>query len=245
MTEVQSPVAARQTGRLALLDRFVALVALILMMPLLIVIAIAIAIDSGFPVLFAQERLGLHGRRFRVLKFRKFPSTVERNTRPLTLTDDSRFTRVGKFLAKTKLDELPQLWNVLRLDMAIVGPRPEVTDFEACFTGPFRRVLDYRPGIFGPSQAAFRAEGKLYPPDRDPEEFYREVLFPAKGAIDLAYYPSRTFLSDTKWVLYGILAVCGTYRKMRVGLARSPGMPEPTGNDVRGIRHLRNRNFRT
>lgn len=212
----QPPLAHRQAGRLALADRFVALMALIVVMPLLITIVFAIAIDSGFPVLFAQERLGLHGRRFRILKFRKFLPTVDGNTRPLTLANDSRFTRVGRFLAKTKLDELPQLWNVLRLDMAMVGPRPEVPEFEACYAGACRRVLDYRPGIFGPSQVAFRAEATFYPPDRDPQEFYREVLFPAKSAIDLAYYPSRTAFGDIKWVLRGILAVCGVSPKVRI-----------------------------
>lgn len=228
MTNAQLRIALRQAELRALLDRFAALMTLIVLMPLLIVIAGAIVIDSGFPVFFAQERLGLHGRRFWMLKFRKFPSTVERETPPLTLADDSRFTRVGKFLANSKLDELPQLWNVLRLDMAMVGPRPEVPAFEACFAGAFRRVLDYRPGIFGPSQAAFRAEGTFYPLDQDPERFYCEVLFPAKVAIDLAYYPSRTLFSDVKWVLRGILAVCGMGRKVRFSPKRNAGVPELT-----------------
>jgi lipopolysaccharide/colanic/teichoic acid biosynthesis glycosyltransferase len=201
---------------------------LILIMPLAIAIAIAIVIDSGFPVFFSQERLGQHGQRFRMLKFRKFPSTVRENTGPLTLADDSRFTRVGKFLANAKLDELPQLWNVIRGHMVIVGPRPEVPNFEACFEGPFHKVLDYRPGIFGPSQAAFRAEGALYAPDQDPLDFYRSVLFPAKAALDLAYYPSRTVAGDIKWVLRCIRAVCGSGHKMPVGLAQNSGALAPT-----------------
>jgi lipopolysaccharide/colanic/teichoic acid biosynthesis glycosyltransferase len=213
---------------LALLDRFVALMTLMLIMPLAIVVAIAIVIDSGFPVFFAQERLGLHGRRFWMLKFRKFPSNVGSSTRPLTLANDPRFTRVGKFLAKAKLDELPQLWNVVRGDMAIVGPRPEVPDFGGCFAGPFHRVLDYRPGIFGPSQTAFLAEGTFYPPDQDPQEFYREVLFPAKAALDLAYYPSRNIFRDIKWVLRGVLGVCGTDHETPVIRVRNASAGEPT-----------------
>jgi lipopolysaccharide/colanic/teichoic acid biosynthesis glycosyltransferase len=185
-------------------------------------------IDSGFPVFFAQERLGQHGRRFWMLKFRKFPSTVGRDTRPLTLANDSRLTCVGKFLEKSKIDELPQLCNVLRGEMAIVGPRPEVPDFEACFAGEFLRVLDYRPGIFGPSQAVFRAEGEFYPPDRDPHSFYREVLFPTKAALDLAYYPSRTVFGDSKWVLRGILAVCGMNHHTPISLTRNAGVGEPS-----------------
>jgi lipopolysaccharide/colanic/teichoic acid biosynthesis glycosyltransferase len=229
MTNAQARAPAWQAGRLLLLDRMVVLIAFMLVMPLVISIAIAIVIDSGYPVFFSQERLGLNGRRFQMLKFRKFPTTVGRNTRALTLADDCRCTRVGHFLTKTKLDELPQLWNVMRGDMALVGPRPEVPDFEACFAGAFQRVLDYRPGIFGPSQAAFRAEASLYPPDQDPEEFYREVLFPAKAALDLGYYPSRTVYGDIKWVLRGVLAVCGAAQQTPVILPRNPDPPEPTG----------------
>jgi lipopolysaccharide/colanic/teichoic acid biosynthesis glycosyltransferase len=227
MINAQPRILSRQAGRLVLVDRIVALMVLVLIIPLAIAIAIAIVIDSGFPVFFLQERLGQYGRRFRMLKFRKFPSTVGRTTQPLTLADDSRFTRVGRFLANTKLDELPQLWNVIRGDMAIVGPRPEVPEFEACFEGPFYKVLDYRPGIFGPSQAAFRAEGALYAPDQDPQDFYRAVLFPAKAALDLAYYPSRTVVGDIKWVLRGILAVCGSDHKIPVGLAQNSGATAP------------------
>jgi lipopolysaccharide/colanic/teichoic acid biosynthesis glycosyltransferase len=210
------------------MNRIVALASLILLLPLGISIAVAIVIDSGFPVFFSQERLGLHGRRFRMLKFRKFHSDVGGNTRPLTLTDDPRFTRVGSFLAKTKLDELPQLWNVIRGDMAVVGPRPEVPDFEACFAEPFQQLLDYRPGIFGPSQSAFRSEALLFPPDRHPQDFYRQILFPAKAALDLAYYPRRTVFGDIKWVLRGILAVCRPDHETPVSLARNAGVPEQT-----------------
>ncbi len=228
MIDARPRALSRQADRLVPVNSIVALMMLILIMPLAIAIAIAIVIDSGFPVFFSQERLGQHGQRFRMLKFRKFPSTVGRNTQPLTLADDSRFTRIGKFLAKTKLDELPQLWNVIRGDMAIVGPRPEVPDFEACFEGPFYKVLDYRPGIFGPSQAAFRAEGALYAPDRDPRDFYRAVLFPAKAALDLAYYPSRTIAGDISWVFRGILAVCRSDHEIPVGLAQNSGAHAPT-----------------
>jgi len=225
----QPECASQPAARLGLLNRLVALLALIVMMPVMIVIAIAVVIDSGFPVFFSQERLGLYGQRFRMLKFRKFPSTVGRNTRPLTLTNDSRFTRVGNILAKTKLDELPQLWNVIRGDMAIVGPRPETIDFAACFEGPFRRVLDYRPGIFGPSQAAFRAESAFYPPDQDPQEFYRAVLFPTKAALDLAYFPTRTVFGDIKWVFRCILAICRTELEVPAGVAANSRTTGPAG----------------
>ncbi len=211
----------------ALLDKFVALMTLLFMAPLGVLVAIAIVADSGFPIFFSQPRLGLHGRLFRMFKFRKFPAAIGPRTRPLTLANDSRFTRVGKFLEKTKLDELPQLWNVITGDMAIVGPRPEVPDFADGFTGPARHVLDYRPGIFGPSQAAFRDEGALYPPNEDPQQYYRDVLFPAKAAIDLAYYPSRSLFSDVKWVLRGVLAVCGAEHERPGHFGRDVSGREP------------------
>jgi lipopolysaccharide/colanic/teichoic acid biosynthesis glycosyltransferase len=90
-------------------------------------------------------------------------------------------TRVGRILERCKLDELPQIWNVLRGDMSIVGPRPETTEFANCFTGRFVQVLDYRPGLFGPNQAIFSRENALYPSDEEPHEFYRNVLFPIKA----------------------------------------------------------------
>ena len=176
-----------------------------------------------------RERLGLNGRRFVMLKFRKFDRRVGRDTLPLTMANDARCTRVGRFLARSKLDGLPQLWNVARGDMALVGPRPEVPEFESCFSGPWRGVLDYRPGIFGPSQVAFRSEGALFPQGRDPQDFYREVVFPAKAALDLAYYPSRSAIGDLRWVLRSVLAVCGAERAPPGELLRSTRPPRPAG----------------
>jgi lipopolysaccharide/colanic/teichoic acid biosynthesis glycosyltransferase len=105
------------------------------------------------------------------------------------------------------LDELPQLWNILKGDMAIVGPRPETFELASCFSGHYLRILDYRPGIFGPNQVLFRNESSFYPEDSNPEQFYRDVLFPFKANIDLEYFSSRTLVSDIGWIIRGILAV--------------------------------------
>lgn len=202
-----------------LMVRIAALITLVALAPLMLLIAAAVVVDSGWPVFFWQQRIGLHGRRFWMVKFRKFGAALGADIAPLTLAGDARFTRVGALLAQTKLDELPQLWNVIRGEMALVGPRPEVPEFESCFAGSSQQLLNYLPGIFGPSQVVFRAEAALYPPDRQPLEFYREVLFPAKAALDLAYYPARSALGDLKWVVRGIRAVCG----------RAPeGSPQPS-----------------
>lgn len=116
-------------------------------------------------------------------------------------------TRVGRVLERTKLDELPQLWNIVLGNMAFVGPRPETENFADCFTGPFEHVLDYIPGLFGPSQALFRNEGAIFPENCDPHDFYRRVLFPAKAGVDLSYYPQRTVASDAAWILCGIFGL--------------------------------------
>ena len=191
------------------LDILLAVVGLVVLSPVMLIIAIAIVVDSGRPVLFSQIRLGRDGRHFRMYKFRKFRPDCSASGRPLTLCNDDRASNVGRFLAATKLDELPQLYNILRGDMAFVGPRPESLAFAGCFDEQHRAVLDHKPGIFGPSQAAFRSEAKLYPEGGDLVSFYREVLFPLKASLDLEYYPRRTLFKDLAWIVRGVLAVIG------------------------------------
>jgi lipopolysaccharide/colanic/teichoic acid biosynthesis glycosyltransferase len=199
-------------------DLVIAIAGLVLLGPLMMLIALAVLIESGAPVFFAQTRLGLGGRHFRIYKFRKFHNDIGKTGCPLTMKNDARLSRVGRVLARTKLDELPQLYNVLKGDMAVVGPRPESLDFADCFTGSHRRILDYKPGIFGPSQVAFRDECSFFPADADPTRFYRDVLFQLKAAADLSYYPQRTLLSDLKWILRGVLAIAGWEQGVRMVL---------------------------
>jgi lipopolysaccharide/colanic/teichoic acid biosynthesis glycosyltransferase len=191
------------------LDIFVAGVAMVFLAPLMVLVAAALLLEGGRPILFAQVRVGAGGRPFRMYKFRKFRPDCGSEGCPLTLNGDSRLTRVGRFLVATKIDELPQLWNVLRGEMSIVGPRPESLDFASCFCGGFEEILRYRPGLIGPSQVAFRNERQFYPQDQDPTQFYRDILFPAKARLDLAYFSRRTFASDIAWMTRGALAVLG------------------------------------
>jgi lipopolysaccharide/colanic/teichoic acid biosynthesis glycosyltransferase len=193
-------------------DVSIAAVGLIVLAPLLVLVAAAILVDGRGPIIFSQLRLGIHGQHFRLYKFRKFDEGRRvRGGGPLTMNNDPRLTRLGRLLAWTKLDELPQLWNVLRGDMAIVGPRPESLDFADCFDDGHRWALDHRPGIFGPTQVFFRNEGSLFQNQkvRDLEQFYRDVLFPLKARIDRAYYPERTFFRDITWIVRGTFAVFG------------------------------------
>ncbi|MGM0586391.1 MAG: sugar transferase [Pseudomonadota bacterium] len=188
-------------------DLMLASAALLMLGPVMLLVSLAILAETGRPILFAQTRLGRGGRRFSMYKFRKFRPDPGAPGYPLTLRDDARMTPLGRILARTKLDELPQLFNILNGDMAVVGPRPESLAFAGCFTPELRQLLDHRPGIFGPSQAAFRSECDLYPAGVDPAEFYRRVLFPAKARLDLFYYPSRTLAGDAVWIVRTLRAV--------------------------------------
>lgn len=206
-------------------DLATALTALIIFAPAMLVIACAIKFDTPGPVLFSQFRVGRHGQRFRLYKFRKFRQRADGGGGSVTLKHDSRMTRVGRLLERTKLDELPQFWNVLVGDMAIVGPRPETLDFADCFVGSYLEILDHKPGLFGPNQVIFRSESSLYPQDQDPQDFYRTVLFPAKARIDLSYFPRRTFISDIGWAIRAGLAVFGL-SAARAGRAGDAGAAE-------------------
>jgi lipopolysaccharide/colanic/teichoic acid biosynthesis glycosyltransferase len=125
----------------------------------------------------------------------------------VTLHEDTRLTRVGRLLQQSKLDELPQFWNVLIGDMSLIGPRPESMRFADCFRGNFQEVLHYQTGILGPTQVLFRNESALFPTDRDPEAYYRDVLFPIKARLDLAYYRRADVAQDLMWLLRGVLTV--------------------------------------
>jgi lipopolysaccharide/colanic/teichoic acid biosynthesis glycosyltransferase len=190
-----------------IVDIMISVIALVFFAPLMALVALLIYAESGGPVFFSQARLGQGGKHFRLYKFRKFHKRPGVNDRTVTLADDDRFTRIGRLLARTKFDELPQLWNVLKGDMSIVGPRPETLDFADCFGRAYAQVLDYRPGLFGPNQVFFRHEAVLYPKDCDPRQFYRDVLFPLKARVDLAYFPRRTMFLDMAWVVRGVVAV--------------------------------------
>lgn len=187
-------------------DLVVASLALAVFFPLMLMIAAAIYFESGRPIFFAHRRVGQLGRPFSIYKFRKFWSDCSADGLQLTLKNDTRFTRVGRILASTKLDELPQFLNVLQGDMSMVGPRPESLKYADCFAGEFAGILLYNPGIFGPSQVKFRHENALYPMEGNLDEFYRTTLFPSKARMDLAYYPHRTLLKDCGWICRGLIA---------------------------------------
>src|SRR6185503_5913363 len=146
----------------------VALIGLIALAPLLLLVAIAIKLTSRGPVLFRQERVGKHLKPFYMYKFRTMVPDAEQLGPGVTVDGDARVTRIGRFLRATKLDEFPQLWNVVRGDMNLVGPRPELPRYVRLFVDDFRDILRVRPGITDRASIAYRHESSLYSADDDP-----------------------------------------------------------------------------
>lgn len=170
---------------------------LVLLTPLLLVIAAAVAAESRGGAFYHQERIGRHGVPFRLHKFRSMQ--VHREGAQVTLgTSDPRITSVGRVLRNYKLDELPQLWNVVKGDMSLVGPRPEVAKYVALYTDEMREVLTVRPGITDPASIAGFDEGERLEAAADPERYYREIIMPEKVQQQLAYVRSATFGSDIR-----------------------------------------------
>jgi lipopolysaccharide/colanic/teichoic acid biosynthesis glycosyltransferase len=176
----------------------------ILLLPLAMLLALAIKLESAGPVLYRSRRVGVGGREFAMLKFRKMHRDA---TGPaLTSRNDGRLTRLGKLLARTKLDELPQLWNVICGDMSLVGPRPEDPTFVALYPEEFRVILSIRPGITGLSQLAFANEARIL---ERPELAgrYADRLLPLKMTIDQLYIARRSMILDAKILVWTMAAV--------------------------------------
>jgi len=184
--------------------RLCALLALVALSPLLLLIAIAIVLDDGLPVLFRQTRVGIEGRLFRVVKFRSMRSG--NLGLQVTSGNDSRVTRVGRFIRRYKLDELPQLWNLFRGHMNIVGPRPEVPIFVNAADPLWRSTLLVKPGITCLATLVYRNEEDLLARMPNPEQYYREILAPEKLRLNLNYLKHRCLLSDWKLLQLTVLS---------------------------------------
>ncbi len=170
---------------------------LVLLAPLIACVSIAIQLDSRGPVFYASRRVGFRGCAFDMLKFRKM--RIDASGPALTIAGDERFTRLGRFLAAARLDEIPQLWNVLRGQMSLVGPRPEDPEFVSAHRDDYAAILEVRPGITGLCQLAFAKEAAIL--DRtDRLRDYVERLLPQKMAIDRLYAANRSFRMDL-WIL--------------------------------------------
>ena len=169
---------------------------LLLTLWLFLLLALWIKCDSAGPVFFRQERVGRGGKPFRILKFRTMRPDSDRGIQITVGETDSRITRSGRFIRKWKLDELPQLINVLRGEMSLVGPRPETPKYVAYWTAEQRHVLDVRPGITDPASIRYRNENEMLAGRENPERYYIEVLMQEKLGLQLEYVRHHSFWGD-------------------------------------------------
>jgi lipopolysaccharide/colanic/teichoic acid biosynthesis glycosyltransferase len=198
--------SGRRSGK-RVFDVFVSFAGLILLSPLFVGIAIAIRCTSPGPVIFRQLRIGFCGRPFTILKFRTMVASAPTLGPNVSPADDPRITRIGAFLRRSYLDEIPQLLNVIRGDMSLVGPRPETPEFVALYTSEERRVLQVRPGMAGPSTLAFESEAKVLAGTDDPYRYYVDHLLHERVGADLEYLDRQSFLYDLHVLVKSVLMV--------------------------------------
>ena len=194
-------VASFPSASKRVFDVAAALAGLVLLAPVFVAVAVWISLDSPGPVFFRQERVGRGGLPFRIHKFRTMRVAPEASGPALTVGADPRITQAGAFLRRAKLDELPQLIDVLRGDMSIVGPRPELPQFVAAYPPEIRaKVLSVRPGITDPASLQFRDESTLLARAADPEKEYRDVVLPAKLRLAADYVDKATLSGDLRLI---------------------------------------------
>ncbi len=174
---------------------------LLLLAPLFIIIAIWIKLSSKGPIFYIQKRMGKDFEEFHLYKFRSMVVGADRKGPGVTSSDDPRITKVGKFLRDTKLDELPQLFNVLKGDMSLVGPRPELKKFVDAKSREYRKVLSVRPGITDNAAIAFRNEEEIMSQYEDKEKAYIEYILPQKIELYYKYIDSISFSNDIRLIL--------------------------------------------
>lgn len=185
-------------------DRTVSAIGLLFLWPVLVVVAILIRKKMpGGPVLFTQKRVGKDGKLFTMYKFRSM--TVSHSGSSVSVAGESRITPLGAKLRKYKLDELPELWNVLIGDMSFVGPRPDVPGYADNLKGKDRDILKLRPGITGPASLKYRNEEEILAHVDNPQQYNDEVIFPDKVRINLFYLNNYSFLMDIKMIFCTVL----------------------------------------
>ena len=186
-----------------LFDRIFAFIGIILALPLFIIIPVIIFSGSKGPVLFRQKRVGKDGDLFTLIKFRTMVSNDGKNS--VTAKSDPRITREGSFLRRWKLDELPELFNVLKGDMSFVGPRPDVPGYADRLEGEDRKILQLRPGVTGPATLKYLDEEEILSRVPDPQHYNDEVIFPDKVRINLKYLEKFSFAGDLRIIFHTII----------------------------------------
>lgn len=198
-------------------DILISLAALVLFAPLFLICAVVIKLTSRGPVFYRGKRVGRGGEIFLMHKFRSMVVNADKIGTDLTPQGDPRITTIGKLLRRTKIDELPQIIDVLRGKMSIVGPRPESPLYARHYDERQKRVLDAKPGIVGPAQIVYRHEELILKDKEDPDAYYIHEIMPRKLEIDLDYVENRNFLRDIVILFRALLAVVkmrGKYREV-------------------------------
>lgn len=188
-------------------DFIASLCGLIVLSPILIIIAICIKIDSKGPVFFLQKRVGKNKEIFEIYKFRTMVTDAENLGKQITVGNDSRITRVGKIIRKCKLDEIPQLINVLKGEMSLVGPRPEVPKYVDLYDNYQEQVLLVKPGITDYASIEFRNENDILGGSINPEKTYIDEIMPAKIELNMKYIKNISLVEDFKLIINTILAI--------------------------------------
>ena len=186
-------------------DILLSVSAIFLLFPFFLLVSFLIVIDSGFPIFFLQKRIGRGAKEFNIIKFRTMKTNKENIT--ITVSDDSRITRIGKYLRKTKIDELPEIFNVLFGQMSFVGPRPDVKGYADKLKGANRKILALRPGITGPASLKYYNEEYILSQKSNPKKYNDEVIFPDKVKINMHYFHNRSFFLDLKIIFATIFRV--------------------------------------
>ena len=188
-------------------DLLACIPALLLLSPLLLVIAVLIKLESKGPVLYLQERIGRNLKPFKICKFRTMVTDADRQGLLTVGGRDPRITRIGYYLRKFKLDELPQLFNVITGEMSIVGPRPEVRRYVELYSAEQRRVLSVKPGITDYASIAYVNENEILGKSTDPERTYIEQIMPEKLELNLKYIAEKSLMTDVKIILKTLLSI--------------------------------------
>lgn len=187
-------------------DRLISIIGILVIWPVLLIVAILIHIKMpGGPAFFKQKRVGKNGRLFTMYKFRTMINATNQTWSSISVAGESRITHFGAKLRKYKIDELPELWNVLKGDMSFVGPRPDVPGYADALIGVDREVLNLRPGITGPASLKYRNEEEILATVEDPQKYNDEVIFPDKVRINRYYLHHYSFWLDIKMILATVL----------------------------------------
>jgi lipopolysaccharide/colanic/teichoic acid biosynthesis glycosyltransferase len=194
-------------GGKRIVDFLLSLSGLVLLSPIFLVVSCLVRISSPGPILYRQRRIGRNGMPFWILKFRSMRDGADQMGGSITPANDPRVTAIGSFLRKWKLDELPQLWNVLKGDMSFVGPRPEIPAYVAGYSDEQRRVLNVRPGITDLASLRYRDEGGVLQRTHDPDRLYREEILPHKLSLNLQYLQNVSFAEDISLIVRTLKSV--------------------------------------